>query len=114
MTERDDQIKALFHNHAQQQAIADDGFSKQVMARIHRRQLSGRLAVMALSVVTAILISIPLSGVVTQFTDLLFISLVDITNETLAQLLLPVNTVAGVLGLSQVVIGYFYRKLFSR
>ena len=113
MTERhDDQIRALFEAH--QHEIADDGFTEQVMARIHRRQRTGSVIVLALSLVVAVAISLPLTGLVAQFTDLLFTALVDVSNETLAQLLLPINTVAGALGLSQVVIGYLYRKLYSR
>ena len=107
---RDPQLQALFA-----QAYTEPPahpFTEQVLSqtnKLRRRAIFMRVALAAL----LMLIAIPLEDLALEFTQLLIVSLVEIDNQLVAELLAPVNTVGGALSFTLLLIRAAHRKLFT-
>ncbi|MDH3718215.1 MAG: hypothetical protein OES79_08845 [Planctomycetota bacterium] len=111
--DRDSRLESLFAD--AQQEFVDENFSSAVMNRIEargRRVLIGRLAIAALLIAFELLMDSPLQNSVGALTEMLGTTLFDIEHEWLAFTLAPVNSIAGLLGLTLVGLHLAYRKFF--
>lgn len=113
-SERDPMLEALF-DRAKQDAI-DDDFTDQVRSRIdglRRRALVGWTAMgLALLVVLALMAG-PLTSAASLVTGLLPEALVGVDDQLMAQILAPVNSIAGALGLGFLILRLAFKKIFS-
>ncbi len=114
MHDKDPAIEELF---ARSRPVpVDEEFTRQVLARIdglRRRALAGWLSVAFLMVVAASLLAGPVTHVAGIATGMLPESLVDIDDRVMAQLLAPVNSVAGAIGLAFLLLRAAYKSIFS-
>jgi hypothetical protein len=95
---------------------ADESFVDRVMAEVekgHKRTVIGWIVAGLLLAPVAWWLSAPLLGMVELVSQLLPDSLITVEEEWLAQLLAPVNSVAGVVGLAVLGAWLAYRKLSS-
>jgi hypothetical protein len=113
---RDPRLEALFH--AAREELSGEAFAAEVMARVgrsRRRALAGWVAVAVVLFAAAWLVSGPLTNAVHLLTQLLPQSLVEIEagNQLLAQLLAPINSIAGVVALGLFGLRLAYKKIFA-
>ena len=112
MTEkRDPQLEALFD--AARTELAHDPFINKVMADIERRKRRVMLGwfVAAIALTPFIwLLGGPIIDAVNLVSDVLPVSLVDLNNQWLRQLLAPINSIAGVIAITLI----FGLKLYRR
>jgi hypothetical protein len=83
------------------------------IARRKRRAVIAWICVGLTLITSAWLIATPIQDAVYLLTQGLTLALIDLDNRWLAQLLLPVNNVAGVLALGLMGLRIAYRKIFS-
>ena len=110
--ERDPVLETLFAESKLE--INENGFSDQVMDGVEKRRrnvLLGRIALLALLVTFELLLSQPVTHSVGAMTEMLGISLFDIKTDWLANILSPLNSVAGLIGVLLVGLHSLYRKL---
>jgi hypothetical protein len=101
---------------AAREETADESFVDRVMAEVekgHKRTVIGWIVAGLLLAPVAWWLSAPLLGMVELVSQLLPDSLITVEEEWLAQLLAPVNSVAGVVGLAVLGAWLAYRKLSS-
>ena len=111
--DQDPALSALFAKAAR--INKEEAFIEQVMAQVDRSQRKSRLGwlvVGLLFVAAAWWISSPIIHATDFLLNMLPISLVDIDNRILAELLAPLNSIAGALALLFLVLRFAYRKLF--
>ena len=113
--ERDPALQALFAE-AEQDLPAED-FAVGVMERIEaeRKMTALRWLLGAVTMLAcAWLLAAPVQEAVVLLTQGLSVTLVDLDNRLLAQVLSPVNSVAGIVGLG--FLGHYglHRKVFKR
>lgn len=107
--DREPMLENVFSNAREE--LAPDAFTEQVMLhtdRAKRRAIPTRAA-LALALA---LLGIPVQDVALELSQVLVVALVPIQNTLLAQLLAPVNTVAGLLTVVLLVIRAAHRRLF--
>lgn len=111
--DRDPALRALFVRAAR--INREEVFIAQVMAqvdRLRRKASIGWLVAGLLLVAIAAWLSRPVIDATVLLTQFLPVSLVDVENQLLAQLLAPLNSVAGAIGLLFLLLCLAYRKLF--
>ncbi len=112
-SERDPLIEALF-TRAEEDLAAED-FAARVMRRIdrsRRRSLAGWGIVGLAAAVGIWVLSGPLLQAVNLSLQVLPASLFQVENELIAQVLAPLNSIAGVGGLAVLGLWTLYRKIF--
>ena len=111
---RDPGLQAMFDT--AREDTADEAFVARVMADVEKGQrrtvISWVFAGLLLAPV-AWWLSTPLLGAVDLATQLLPDTLIEVEEQWLAQLFAPVNSVAGIAGLSFLVAWRLYRKISS-
>ena len=88
-------------------------FTEKVMRQVdrsYRRAIMWRIA----SGVALFLIAIPLQDVAMALTELLVIELVDIPNQLMSDLLMPINSVGAVVSLSLLGVRLTQKRLLNR
>ena len=112
-SDRDPLIEALF-TRAEGNPAPDD-FAERVMRRIdrsRRRSLAGWVIVGTAAAVGIWVLSGPLLQAVNLGLQVLPASLFQVENELVAQVLAPLNSIAGAGGLAVLGVWTLYRKLF--
>ncbi len=110
--ERDPQLEVMFAD-----AAADSpngGFTDKVMTSVESRRrnvMFGRIAIVALIVLLEVLLSAPVQSTVGAIVDVLSTPIFELRQSTLAMLLTPVNSIAGVIGGALLLVHFFYRRL---
>lgn len=111
--QRDQVLESLFAE--TQTELVDENFTSGVISRLEvrsRRVLFGRLGILALVIALEVLLDSPLQHYVGAFTELLGTDLFEIEHEWLSFIFGPVNSIAGLLGLTLVSLHFVYRRLF--
>ena len=109
---KDPGLQALFD--AARQVTSDEPFIARVMAdinRLRRRTIIGWIIAGLLLASLAWWLSVPLMNTIDLASQLLPDSLITIEGEWMGQLLAPINSVAGVLGLVFLGAWITYRKI---
>ncbi len=112
--DRDPLVQSLFADAAED--LQDDAFTAAVMARLaklQRRAILRRVMLAAALTFAALLLAAPVQEVVVPLVQLLAGPLVAVENQTVAQLILPFNTVAFPLALGLLVLRAIRRRLFA-
>ena len=114
--ERDSRLEALFD--AAREELSGENFAAAVMARVdhlRRRTLIGWATFAVVLLAGAWLLSGPLIGAVGLVTQLMPQSLVEmeVGNQLFAQMLAPINSVAGAVALGAFVLWIAYKKIFG-
>lgn len=110
--ERDPLLESLFD--AADAGLEDEAFTNAVVDRIKNRRgtvLVSRLAVLALLVALEVVLESPLQASLGVVAEVLGMSLIELENEWLAFLVAPVNSVAGLLGITLLALNALYRRL---
>ncbi len=114
MTEdRDPMLQTLFAN--AKQDLAGEAFTAKVMKQTDKRKpraVSGWICVGLVLAPCAWLLATPLQEAVHLLTQSLTLSLIDLNDRWLAQILLPVNSVASLLALGLLGLRIAYRNIF--
>ena len=111
-SERDPVLESLFD--AADVGLEDETFTQGVVQQVRTRRhrvLFGRLAVLVLLIALELLLESPLRASLGIVADVLGRSLVNLDNEWLAFVLAPVNSIAGLLGMTLLALNALYRKL---
>jgi hypothetical protein len=110
--ERDPLLESLF---AQAKfELNENDFGERVMASVEKRRrnvLIGRIGLIALLVAFDFLLSAPLQNSVGAVAEALSTSLLDISNEWLAVIVAPLNSIAGVIGMLLLGLHTLYRRI---
>ena len=110
--ERDPLLESLFLQ--AEQELIDEDFTTNVMAGIDRRRrgfLMGRLSIVVLLIVFELVMNTPLQDSVGMLTSTMSRSLIPLENEWLTYALGPLNSIAGVLGVTLLGIQFLFRKV---
>ena len=110
--ERDPLLESLFLQ--AEQELADEEFTTNVMAGINRRRrgfLIGRLSIVVLLIVFELVMNTPLQNSVGMLTSTMSTTLIQLENEWLTYALGPVNSIAGVLGVTLLGMQFLFRKV---
>lgn len=114
-TDRDPILQSLF-TIAKQDCLEDE-FTDRVISRIdklRRRALIGWVAAGLVSAGFALALTEPLLYTVNLATQVLPRSLLELDNSIAAQLVAPVNSIAGIVALCLLGLRMAYKKIFSR
>jgi hypothetical protein len=114
--DRDPTLRALFADATED--LVGEAFTAQVMSQIkmsHRADLA-KIGIGLGIAACLLLLAAPLQDVVQGVTQRLaplslVVSLIDVDNQYLAQMLSPVNNVAAVVALGLIGLRFFYRKV---
>ncbi|MGI9234806.1 MAG: hypothetical protein ACR2RD_14325 [Woeseiaceae bacterium] len=110
--ERDPVLESLF---AQADVeLNKNDFAGQVMAMVEKRRrnvLLGRVAFLALLVAFEFILSAPLQNSIGAATEAMSMSLLDVSNEWLAVIVAPLNSIAGLLGVLLLGLHTIYRRM---
>lgn len=112
--DRDPALENLFAT--AKKDLEDDAFTAEVMSRVNklrRRMLVSWIVVGLVLAVGVGILSGPLLVAVNLATQFLPESLIELDDRWLAQLISPVNSVAGLLGLGFLTLRLLYKKIFS-
>jgi hypothetical protein len=110
--ERDPLLERLFAESRSEPA--DNAFCERVMASVEKRRrnvFAGRMAIVALLLLSELLLSAPLQNSFGIITEALGGALVPVTNEWLAMAVEPVNSIAGVIGVILLGLLAVYRRV---
>ena len=110
--ERDPLLESLFLQAKQE--LVDEKFTANIMAGIDRRRrgfLIGRLSIIALLIVFELVMNTPLQDSVGALTGTMSRSLIPLENEWLTYALGPLNSIAGVLGVTLLGMQFLFRKV---
>ena len=110
--ERDPVLESLFVQ--AEQDLVDDGYTAQVMTRVakrHRNVTIGRLVIVLVIVIFEFLLSAPLQDSVGVLTEALSTTLVELENEWVALALAPLNSIAGLIGMTFLGVLVLYRRM---
>ena len=110
--ERDPLLESLFLQ--AQQELIDEDFTTKVMAGIDRRRrgfLIGRLSIIVLLIVFELVMNTPLQDSVGALTSAMSRTLIQLDNEWLTYALGPLNSIAGVVGVTLLGIQFLFRKV---
>ena len=103
-------LQSVFDNAGQ--GISDEAFTTQVMDQtkiLKRRKVIRRLCIGLLFA----LIAVPMQDIAMASTQFLVLSLIEIDDSLLAQILAPVNTVGSLLSFVLLSLRLFYKRIFS-
>ena len=109
--ERDPELEALFKGVATDSPNGD--FTDKVMMGVasrRRKVMIGRIAIVALIVLLEVLLSAPVQSAVGAIVEVLGTPLIELNQSTLAMMLTPVNSVAGVIGGVLLLVHFLYRR----
>ena len=110
--ERDPLLESLFAQ--AERDFAGEEFTAGIMTRIQKRRrnvLVGRLGVIALLVALELLLNAPLQNSVGSLTQTMGAGLFQFDNEWLEYALGPLNSVAGLLGITLLGLNLLFRKV---
>lgn len=110
--EQDPVLRSLFD--AAERQLEDAEFTGAVVERMdqrRRRLLAGKIAVLASIVLLEVLLESPLSNSLGQVAKLLGEDLIPISGGWLGFLLSPVNSIAGLVGMTLLALNLLYRKI---
>lgn len=110
--ERDPLLQSLFDE--ADTGLEDEAFTSAVVDRVRNRRstvVAGRIAVLVLLVALEVVLESPLQASLGVVAEVLGMSLIDIESEWLAFLVAPVNSVAGLLGITLLALNALYRRL---
>ena len=110
--ERDPDLEVLFSQAAQQSPNGD--FADRVMSQVDNRRrniLIGRLSVVVLIVSLELLLAAPFSGALGVIAEKLSEPLMNLGDSWTAQLISPLNSVAGVVGMVLLMLHFLYRRV---
>ena len=113
-TDRDELLESLFDD--ANESLAPDDFADRVMLRIdraRRRSLAGWAIVGFAAVACAWMLSGPLLQAVNLGLQVLPESLFEVEDRTIAEVLSPLNSVAGAIGVGVLGLWTAYRKIFA-
>ena len=111
--QRDPRLESLFAE--AQQELVDENFTAGVLAKLEtrgRRVLFGRIAIVALVIAFELLLDSPLQNSVGTITQMLGTALFEINHEWIAFAVAPVNSIAGLLGMTLLGLHAAYRRIF--
>ncbi len=103
-------LQAAFRT--EEQDIAGEAFTTQVMTqtgKLKRRKIIRRICVGLLFA----LLAVPMQDIAMVTTHTLVLSLIEIDDSLLAQILAPVNTVGSLLSFVLLGLRLFYKRIFS-
>jgi hypothetical protein len=112
-SDHDPRLERLFA--AARKEFSGDAFIARVMSeidRLRRRATVTWTIVGLLLVALALLLTPSLTAAVTLLTQVLPVSLIEIDNRHVAEVLAPVNSIAGIAGLTFLLLLFAIRKLF--
>ncbi len=112
-TDRDPQLESLFQD--AEEEFPDEAFTSRVMSAVNirrRRSIVGWVISGLVLVSCAWCLVLILQDAVFLLTQVLPETIIDMDNRWAAQLLAPVNSVSGLLGLAAVGLWVAFRKLF--
>ena len=110
--ERDPMLESLFLQ--AEQKLADGEFTTNVMAGIDRRRRGffiGRLSIIALLIVFELVMNTPIQDSVGTLTSTMSRTLIQLENEWLNYALGPLNSIAGVVGVTLLGMQFLFRKV---
>lgn len=110
--ERDPILESLFVQADRE--LIDEKFTARVMAGIDRRRrtmLIGRLSVIGLLIVLELLLNAPIQNSVGTVAGVLGSGLFQLDNEWAAYALGPLNSIAGLIGLTLLGLNFLFRKV---
>ena len=110
----DPRLQALFAEAGQ--AFDREAFTRRIMAQIdagRRRTIAVWAVGAALAVVVLVFLAAPLLTALQLMTDLLPVSVVEIENYWVKQLMAPVNSMAALVAVLALAVRKFYRRIFG-
>ena len=110
--ERDPLLESLFLQ--AEQELIDEDIRTKVMAGIDRRRrriLIGRLSIIGLLIVFELFMNTPLQDSVGTLTRTMSTTLIPLQNEWLTYALGPLNSIAGVVGVTLLGVHFLFRKV---
>ena len=110
--ERDPLLESLFIK--AERELVDEQFTASVMTGIDRRRrnvLIGRLSAVVLLVALELLLNAPLQNSVGTLTQVMSTSLVQLENEWLAYAVGPLNSIAGLVGMTLLGMHFMFRRV---
>ncbi len=106
----DDSLQQMFaHSNLE---LAGDAFTTEVMSHVDKLKYRVIVRRILLGIAFA-LITIPLDDIVLGFTHFLLLTLVELDNTLIADLLAPVNSVASLLSLILLTLRIAHKRLFN-
>lgn len=112
--ERDPRIQRLFADATEN--LGDDEFTARVMARVERHRRAGyRLwtFIFVMALLAAWMLQGPFQEIAMMLSRALAISLFQVDSPLVAQLVMPLNTIAGLLGLGVLALTFLYRRILA-
>ena len=110
--ERDPLLESLFDD--ANAGLDDEAFTSAVVDRVASRRsrvLFGRLAVLALLVAMEVVLESPLQASLGVAAEVLGRSLFEVDSEWLAFVVAPINSIAGLFGMTLLALNALYRRL---
>ena len=110
--ERDPLLESLFEQAEQQ--LVDDQFTTRVMAGIDRRRrnvMIGRFSAVLLLIVLELLLNAPIQNSVGTLADAMSAGLFQLENEWVAYAVGPLNSIAGVVGMTLLGLHFLFRRV---
>jgi len=110
--ERDSLLESLFAQ--AERELVEDEFTARVMAQVATRRrnvLIGRIAIVVLLVALELLLSSPLQNSAGVITQVLSTSLVELESESVAMVVAPINSIAGLIGMLLLGMQFLYRRM---
>ena len=110
--ERDPLLESLFLQ--AEQELIDEDFTTNIMAGIERRRrgfMIGRLSIIVLLIVFELVMNTPLQDSVGMLTSTMSRTLIQLENEWLTYALGPLNSIAGVVGVTLLGMQFLFRKV---
>ena len=110
--ERDPLLESLFAKAGRE--LIDEQFTARVMAGIDRRRrnvLIGRFAVVGLLVALELLLNAPIQNSVGTLADTMGAGLIQLDNEWVAYAVGPLNSIAGVVGVTLLGLHFLFRRV---
>ena len=110
--ERDPVLESLFVQ--AERELVDDTYTADVMAMVEKRRRNvtiGRLAIVVVIITFELLLSAPLQNSVGVLTQVLSTTLIELENEWVASAVGPLNSIAGLIGMTFLGVHFLYRKI---
>ncbi len=110
--ERDPVLESLFVQ--AERELVDDTYTADVMAMVEKRRRNvtiGRLAIVLMIITFELLLSAPLQNSVGVLTQVLSTTLIELENEWVASAVAPLNSIAGLIGMTFLGVHFLYRKV---
>ena len=110
--ERDPQLESLFDD--VDARLDDEAFTSAVVDRVASRRskvVLGRVAVLVLLIALEVVLESPLQASLGVAAEVLGRSLFELDSEWLAFVLAPINSIAGLIGITLLALNSLYRRL---